>query len=100
MGEGLILWEARLRNGAAPNQKGPGASAPRQGRPLTRARPAPIAASRPSWLATTRQAAAAATRGCGQERVNLQRLSSAAWRAPKAHRLGTWAPTSVGGAET
>lgn len=44
--------------------------------------------------------AAGDSEGCGQERVNLQRLSSAAWRAPKAHRLGTWAPTSVGGAET
>lgn len=99
MGEGLILWEARLRDGVAPNQKGPGANAPRQGRPLTRAPSPHRSLESPSWLATTRQAVAA-TRGCGQERVNLQRLSSAAWRAPKAHRLGTWAPTSVGGAET
>lgn len=88
--------------------KGPEASAGAEAR--TPARPAPHStgapslppsrhsASRPlcpSWLAT----AAAGSEGCGQEKVNLWSLPSA-WRAPKAHRLGTWAPTSVGGAET
>ena len=102
----LLLWGVLSLSSVSPRTKGAEASG---GDACQRPRleAAHSLACRPSlrsslWSLSVNDhpAAGGGSEGCGQERVNLQRLSSAAWRAPKAHRLGTWAPTSVGGAET